>query len=152
MTKEGGGRQPNAADPLTSEEISYSLTSRVADPHHPKALANAIIIFTMMLGRRGYNEMYNLKFGDFFITTVNSHQFLELGDITSKNYKSSEHLPGTKLAVLDDGTKCPVHLFNLFCLKRPTTGMDPLKSALMLSINTRAQKTSERILHQQHGM
>ena len=140
LRQSGGGRQPNAADPLTSEEISYFFTSRVAGPHHPKALANAIIMFTMMLGRRGYNETYSLKFGDLFVTTVNGHQFLELGDITSKNYKSSEHRPGAQLAALDDLTKCPVHLFNLYCLKRPATAMHPLNSALMLSINTRAPK------------
>ncbi len=56
----GEGNQPNATDELINEEVMSLFDQRCAGSHNPRALQNAVAIYLMFMGIRGYTELYNV--------------------------------------------------------------------------------------------
>ena len=147
LRQDVGGQKPKTSNGLTAEEISYLFTSKCAGAHHPRALVNALIIYVMMMGRRGMTELQKMRYGDLFVTNSNGQLFLNMRDIYAKNRQGANpqdqlHRNGS-LCAIKDKTKCPVHLFNIYSLKRPEKMLSP-DTPLFLNANTKAGKDYRR--------
>ncbi|KAL5248801.1 hypothetical protein ACHWQZ_G017853 [Mnemiopsis leidyi] len=147
LKSEGGGQKPNAAHALTVEEISFLFDSKCAGPHHPRALTNAMLIFLMMMGRRGMSELHKLRYGDVQVVQSNGQVFVEIKDVHAKNRQGENPQEGLHrsgaLCAIKDSNKCPVTLLTLYHEKRPESMRTP-DSPFFLSCNTKADKDYRR--------
>ena len=67
LRKKGKGNLPNKSDALTNKETHLFFEGKAAGDDHPKALRNAIQVFSLILGRRGATEQRSFCFGDMIV-------------------------------------------------------------------------------------
>ena len=139
LRKKGKGNLPNKSDALTNKETHLFFEGKAAGDHHPKALRNAIQVFSLILGRRGATEQRSFCFGDMIVIVINGHQFLTLnGERVSKSRQGEDvrdirHGIGVLARLPNHPDKCPVKLFLEYSLKRPSDMKHPDTPMFLLS-------------------
>ena len=124
LRSKGEGNKPYAKDKLTQEEIGSLFDEKVAGPHNPRALINAMAVVLMFMGVRGNSELYNVCLGDLTQRTIDGVRYLVLDKegITKTregwDARNMRNLP--KLPELpEQPDRCPVRLFRQMIEKRP---------------------------------
>ena len=131
LRRQGKGNLPFKSDALTNAETNSFFDNKAAGDHHPKSLTNAIQIYALILGVRGYHEERKLRFGDLTIVVINGHQFLTINaERVSKANQGEEprdlrHGVGVLAELPNHPLKCPVKNFLEYGARRPTEMKDP---------------------------
>lgn len=93
LKSRGKGNKPNAAEPLTDEDISELYAKKVLGNHAPRPLLNTVwmnncIFFGMQPGQ----EQRNLCWGDVVLKTDSSSaRFLQYSTVPSDNHAQNTH-------------------------------------------------------------
>ncbi|CAG2245634.1 unnamed protein product [Mytilus edulis] len=125
----GLGNKPNAADPLTDDDLNKFYMKNVMGSNSPRSLTNAVYINNNYhFGLRGVTEHYNLCWGDISLKVdTNGDEYLQYCRERQTKTRQGENITNLRksgpIAVENkiDRTRCPVFQYKLFRQKRPDT-------------------------------
>ncbi|CAC5423531.1 unnamed protein product [Mytilus coruscus] len=125
----GLGNKPNAADPLTDDDLNKFYMKKVMGSNSPRSLINAVYINNNYhFGLRGVTEHYNLCWGDISLKVdTNGDEYLQYCHERQTKTRQGENITNLRklgpIAVENkiDRTRCPVFQYKLFSTKRPET-------------------------------
>ncbi|VDI13417.1 Hypothetical predicted protein [Mytilus galloprovincialis] len=125
----GLGNKPNAADPLTDDDINKFYSKNVMGATSPRSLMNTIYINNNYhFGLRGVTEHYNLCWGDITLKVdTNGDEYLQYCRERQTKTRQGDNLSNLRktgpiaMENKNDHSRCPVFAYKLYRQKRPET-------------------------------
>ncbi|XP_071147422.1 uncharacterized protein KIAA1958-like [Mytilus edulis] len=123
------GNKPNAADPITDDDINKFYSKNVMGATSPRSLINTKHINNNYhFGLRGVTEHYNLCWGDITLKVdTNGDEYLQYCRERQTKTRQGDNLSNLRktgpiaMENKNDHSRCPVFAYKLYRQKRPET-------------------------------
>ena len=151
LTSIGKGKRPNAADPLSDEDIATFYSCRVVGIDSPRALLNALWLNNCIsLGMRPGKEQRDLCWGDLQLKTdskgncfVDFSQERETKTRTGENPRKLREKKSQMYENKNNPKRCPINIYLAYKNHRPADMMTD-ESPFYLAVNIESPKPGQK--------